>query len=453
MSRDDSQDPLDEAIMGRMAFKPNAPKAVTGAVILGVVAMLAAVGGFGTWAATVPLDSAVVAHGTVSVAGKRKQVQHLEGGIVQAFAVKDGDYVREGDVLVELDPVTPRTRLAIASTGYFNNLAAEMRLIAERDGLEQIRWLPEIMEALPGNADLAAMMRSQTELFNSRRNEFLGQSRILESRISRLKEQISGFEAERFASHRQLGIVREELETLTALYERRYTTRVRLLAMQREVFQLEGSIGRLDGQIASLAKEIGETELALAQIRDKQMTQVLDELKQVQSKILEYREQMNIMRDEAQRTVIRSPANGIVFGSKVHTIGGVLKPGDTILEIVPDDDRLIVEVRVRPQDIDHVHVGQATEVRITAFKQRTTPPLKGHVAFVSADTVSEPRSFETFYLAHVEVDAPELKNLQGQKRLQAGMTAEAIIKTGTRTAFAYLLQPLTESLNRAWREN
>ena len=162
---------------------------------------------------------------------------------------------------------------------------------------------------------------------------------------------------------------------------------------------------------------------------------------------------MNIVRSEAQRTVIRSPSSGIVFGSQIHTIGGVLKPGETILEIVPDNERLIVEVRVRPQDVDNVQVGQLTEVRITAFKQRTTAPLKGHVAFVSADTVSEPRTTETFYLVHVEVDAVELKNLQGEKRLQAGMPAEVVIKTGARTAFAYLLQPLTESVNRAWREN
>ena len=272
MSPENSQDPLDEAVMGKVPFGAKAPKATAGAVILGVIAMLAAAGGFGIWAATVPLESAVIAHGKVSVAGKRKQVQHLEGGIVKAFAAKDGDYVGEGDVLIELDPLKPQTRLTIASTGYFNNLAAETRLIAERDGLKQIQWPPELTESLSGNADLAVVMRGQTELFYSRRSDFLGQTRILESRIGRLKEQIRGSEAERLASNRQIGVAHEELQTLTELYERRLTTRVRVLAIQREVFQLEGSIGRLDGQIASLAKEIGETELTLAQIRDKHMT-------------------------------------------------------------------------------------------------------------------------------------------------------------------------------------
>ncbi len=429
------------------------PKAIGGAVLMGLAAILAAAGGFGVWAATVPLDSAVMAHGKVSVAGKRKLIQHLEGGIVKAIGVKDGDYVREGDPLIELDPLRPQTRLAMASTGYFNHLAMESRLSAERDGLDQIKWPNELIEAAPGSSDLRALMRGQTELFHSRRKELVSQSQILESRVSRLREQIGGLEAERHASERQLVLAGEELKTLEALYESKYTTRVRLLATKREVLQLEGSIGRLQGQIASLAKEIGETELTLAQMRDRHLTSVLDELQQHQGKVLDYREQINISKGEAERTVVTAPASGTVFGSQVHTVGGVLKPGETILEIVPDGERLIVEVRIRPQDVNNVHVGLPTEVRISAFKQRTTPPLKGTVAFVSADTISEPRSLESFYLAHVEIDPAELKHLDAGKRLQAGMPAEAVIKTGARTAFAYLVQPLTESLNRAWREN
>jgi HlyD family type I secretion membrane fusion protein len=446
-------DPLIDDGAEKSAIGTHPPKSMAGAMLLGLAAILTAAGGFGIWASTVPLDSAVIAHGKVSVAGKRKQIQHLEGGIVKAFAVKDGDHVNEGDMLVELDSLRPQTRLTIASTGYFHNLAAETRLIAERDAAPKIVWPEELTVAMTGNADLTALVKGQTELFNSRRNEINGQSRILESRIGRLREQINGFQAERLAADRQLGVAREELKTLTSLYERKFTTRMRLLATQREVYQLEGNIGRLDGQIASLAKEIGETDLTLAQMRDKHMTQVLDELKLHQSKVLEFREQMNIVRGEAQRTVIRAPVSGLVFNSQVHTIGGVLRPGDTILEIVPDNDRLIIEVRIRPQDVDNVHVGQPTEIRISAFKQRTTASLQGRVAFVAADTVSEPRSLENYYLAHVEVDAAELSALPGDKRLQAGMPAEAVIKTGARTAFAYLLQPLTESVNRAWREN
>lgn len=452
MAQESQNDPFDDDAFGNQPSGSRPPKAMTGAVLLGLSAMLVAAAGFGVWAAVVPLDSAVIAQGKVSVEGKRKQIQHLEGGIVKAFAVKDGDHVRKGDVLVELDSLRSITRLSIASTGYFSNLAAETRLIAERDGLKKINWPAELSMAMVGNADLTALINGQTELFNSRRSELLRQSQILQSRSGRLTEQINGLKAERGASGRQMGVAREELHTLTDLYNRKLTTRVRLLATQREVFQLEGNIGRLDGQIASLAKEVGEIELTLAQMRDKHMTQVLDELKHHQNKVLEYREQMNIMRGEAERTVIKSPASGIVFNSQVHTIGGVIRPGDTLLEIVPDANRLIVELRIRPQDIDNVHVGQPTRVRFTAFKQRTSTPLDGRVAFVSADTVSEPRSAEPFYLAHVEVDASELNDLSGATRLQAGMPAEAVIKTGARTAFAYLLQPLTDSVNRAWRE-
>lgn len=452
MSQRSQHDPFDDEDAGGQGLKPHPPRAMAGAVLLGIAAIFVAAGGFGLWAATVPLDSAIIAQGKVSVAGKRKQIQHLEGGIVKAFAIKDGDEVREGDVLVELDPLRPKTRLAMASTSYLANLAAETRLTAERDGLDQFSWPAELVEAAPGNADIEALIRSQLELFQSRRSELLGQSRILESRIARLKDQIRGLEAERLAASRQLTVAREEHQTLKSLYDRKMTTRTRVLAMQREVFQVEGNIGRLEGQIAGLSKEITETELSLIQLRDRQKTQILDELKQHQARVVEYREQMQIVRGEAQRTVIRAPVSGTVFSSQVHTIGGVLKPGDTILEIVPAEDPLIVEVRVRPQDVDNVHVGQPTTVRVTAFKQRTHIPLEGRVAFVSADTVSDPRSQEAYYLAHIAVDPAKLKPHDDHNKLQAGMPAEAVIKTGARTAFAYLLQPLSDSLNRAWRE-
>lgn len=430
-----------------------APKSSRSAVLLGLAAVITAVFGFGIWSMTAMLDSAVIAQGKLIVAGKRKQVQHLEGGIVKSIAVRDGDHVREGDVLVELDPLKSHTRFVVSRTGYFNHLAAEARLVAERDSLKDVQWPAELTEAMAANPEVTSMAKAQDKIFAARGQERLGQTRILESRIERLQEQIKGFEAERHASQMQLDVARDELKTLEDLYERKHTTRMRLLVTKREVFQLEGNIGRLDGQIASLAKEIGETNLNLAQIQKKHMTDVLDELKQHQAKVLDFREQFNVTKGEAERTIIRAPSSGIVFGSQVHTVGGVIRGGDSLLEIVPDNDRLVVEVKVRPQDVDNVHIGQATEVRITAFKQRTTPSLKGKVAFLSADTVSEPKSYETYYLANIEVQASELLQFADTQRLQAGMTAEVVIKTGERTAMAYLLQPLTESVNRAWREN
>jgi HlyD family type I secretion membrane fusion protein len=430
-----------------------APQSSRSAVLLGLVAVITAVFVFGIWSMTAMLDSAVIAQGKLIVAGKRKQVQHLEGGIVKSIAVRDGDYVREGDILVERDPLKSHTRFVVSRTGYFNHLAAEARLVAERDNLDDFKWPGELIEAMSANPEVLSMAKAQERIIAARGQERLGQSRILESRIERLQEQIKGFEAERHASHMQLNVARDELKTLEDLYERKHTTRMRLLVTKREVFQLEGNIGRLDGLIASLAKEIGETHLNLAQIQKKHMTDVLDELKQHQAKVLDFREQFNVTKGEADRTIIRAPSSGTVFGSQVHTIGGVIRSGDSLLEIVPDNDRLVVEVKVRHHDVDNVHIGQPTEVRITAFKQRTTPALKGKVTSIPADTVSENKRYETYYMANIEVETSELLQFDATQRLQAGMTAEVVIKTGERTAMAYLLQPLTESVNRAWREN
>ena len=429
-----------------------APLAIRSPGLLGMYAVIAAVVGFGFWAATMPLDSGVVAQGKVTVAGKRQEVQHLDGGIIHRFAVKDGDRVNKGDVLIEFDTLRPATRLAVTSIGYFTALAAEARLIAERDDLGDLRTTPELEAEAGRDAEVRVLIEGQQLLFESRLNEVQGQTRILQTRMDRLREQIRGYELELTAAEQQLGIAQEEQKTIQALYEQHYTTRTRVLNIKREVFALKGNIGRLTAQIAGANKEIGETELNLEQIKKKKATDVLAELRETQSKVLDLREQLAASRGELERTVLRSPTSGIVFGSKIHTVGGVVRGGETLLEIVPDHDQLVVEVRLRPQDVDDVHVTQPTEIRLTAFNQRATPTLQGKVAFVSADTFIEQRSPEPYYLASIEVSSEELRHL-GQRRLQPGMPAEALIKTGQRTAMAYLLRPLSDSFNRAWREH
>src|SRR5262245_46606864 len=254
------------------------PLAMRSPGLLGVFAVTAAVVGFGFWAATVPLDSGVVAQGKVTVAGKRREVQHLDGGIVHRFAVKDGDRVNEGDVLVEFDTLRPATRLAVTRIGYFTALAAEARLLAERDNLRIFRSTPELDAEAAHDPEVQALVESQRLLFDSRVNELRGQTQILETRMDRLREQIKGFEAERLAAEQQLGMAQEEQKTIQALYEQQYTTRTRVLNIKREVFELKGNIGRLTAQIAGADKEIGETALNLEQIKKKHATDVLAEL-------------------------------------------------------------------------------------------------------------------------------------------------------------------------------
>lgn len=423
--------------------------------LLGTFMLATAFGGFGLWAATAPLDSAVVASGKITVAGKRKVVQHLEGGVIRKLAVRDGDHVQDGDVLIEFDPTRGQTRLAIARTGYLSALAAEARLVAERDGKSTVDFPSELTSDTPPDAEAAEaaeVVRSQLQIFSTRKQEFEGQSSILNSRISRLTEEIRGYSAEKAAAERQAAMAREELTVLEDLFRRKHTTRNRVLAGQREVYQLEGQMGRLSAQIAAAEKEIGETRLNIVQTQNKFMAEVAAELKTTQSRVLELREQYFASQRELERTVLRAPASGTIFGSQVHTIGGVARPGETLLEIVPDHDELVVEVRLRVQDIDNVAVGQTTEVRFSGLKQRTAPAAQGLLSFVSADAFSDPREMHPYFLAYIQVKREQLEQLQSF-RLQPGMPCEALIKTGERTAWTYLTQPLVESFRRAWRED
>ncbi len=444
--RPDRPDLADELPPVRM------PTSNRGWTAFGLFLLLVTLGGVGVWASTVSLDSAVVAHGKVAVASKRKVVQHLEGGIIQKIAVRDGDTVHAGDVLIEFDPTRAKTRLAIVRSGYMASLAAEARLTAERDGQSAIQFPDELMAEAADDSEINGMVQSQRQIFETRKQEFTGQADILKSRIDRLHEGIVGFQAERVAAEQQIAMAKEELLTLEELFRRQHTTRTRILAARREVYQLEGTLGRLASGIAAARKEIGETELNIAQTRNKLMTEVASELKATQAKILEQKEQYLASLSEIDRLVLRAQSRGTVFGSQIHTVGGVARAGDTLLEIVPDDDELVIEVRLRPQDVDVVSVGQKTEIRFSAFNQRIVPTVEGRLSFVSADTFSDPReSAHPYYLANVEVKIADLQRL-GIPRLQPGMPCDVMIKTGQRTPLDYLTRPLIESFRRAWRE-
>lgn len=426
-------------------------KEMKGPVVLGFSAIFLAVGGLGIWAAAAPIASAAFAAGKLTVETKRKQIQHLEGGIVQRIAVKNGDRVNEGDMLIELDVTRSKARFATARLAYFAAAAAVARLMAEQDSLSDLAIPSEILTEGKTDEEVADFISSQRQIFSSRRVEYRNQNEILDQRIKRLGDEIKGLEAEKAAAEQQLALAEEESAALEALYRRNLTTRQRVLAIRREAVQLKGRIGRLTAQIAAAQKEVSETELNRAQLEQRRNTEILGQLKDVQAKVLELRQQFRTYGNELERTTIRAPVSGTVVGLQVHTIGAVVRSGETLLEIVPERDQLVVEVRVRPTDISSVGIGQATEVRFSAFKARTTPVLKGQVETVSADVLNDPHSLEPYYLAEIAVDKSELERL-GNVKLQPGMPAEVMILTGRRTALEYLVKPLAESINRAWRE-
>ena len=419
-------------------------------VVAGLLAIVVTFGGIGGWGATVPLASAIIATGQVTVDTNRKQVQHLEGGIVDDLDVRDGDYVKAGAVLIRLDDTRARASLSIAASAYREELAKEARYIAERDQADTIAW-PNLIQDQADDPAVAGLIKSQQAIFASRRETLRGEVEILQERIQQLEQEIEGLTSQKSASRQQINLIKEELNSLFKLLDKGQTTRPRILALQREAARLEGENGEFTANIAKARKGIGETKLEIIQKRKAFRNEVVATLREVQAKIHDLRERHIAAKDVLQRIDIRAPVSGKIVGLTVHAEDAVIKGGETILELVPSGDRLLFEIKVQPQDIDNVAIGQQAEVRILAFKQRTTPTLKGAVSYVSADALTNPQDGATFYVARVRIAEAELQRLEGQD-LQPGMPAEVLIRTGERTALAYMMQPILDSMNRAWRE-
>ena len=419
-------------------------------MLLGLVAIAVTFGGIGVWSASVPISSAVVAVGKVAVASKRKEIQHLDGGIVKAIGVHDGDVVKEDETLFELDDVEARARYELARAAYFSSLSTQARLDAERDSADEVVFPAELLNEAAHSEAIKREIASQRNLFAARQSSLAGQIKVSLQKIAELKEEISGLISQHKSALDQSDLAGKELVVIEEMYSRNYVTRQRVHAIRREVAQLAGNLGQLNSAIAKSRKEIGEIELSIKQLTTKNQSEILADLKDVEQRIFDLKEKYLSAGAALARLKATAPVGGVVVNSRLHTIGGVIRPGDTVLEIVPGSDPLVVEARVRPLDVDEVAKGQSTEVRFSAFKQRTTPAVTGVVSQVAADAVADQRTGELYYSAIVSIPSAELARLG--HRLQPGMPAEILIKTGKRTALAYLAQPLLDSMHKALRE-
>lgn len=422
-----------------------------GPVLVGLFCLFVTFGGVGAWGVTAPIASAVLAPGQVTVQTKRKKVQHLEGGIVRDILVRDGARVAKGQIVARLEATRARASLAIVQGAYDAAIAVEARLLAERDGKGGIAFPHELMSRVR-DKPVHEIVAGQQRLFAARLRAREGQADILRQRVAQLGEEIVGLRAQQVAMDRQLALINEELTALNELFKRGHTTKRRILALRREQARLGGDRGKLIAQIARAKTSIGETKLEILQLRKTFRQEVVTELRELQTRIHDLKERRTAAAEVLRRIDIKAPVAGIVVSSAVHTIGAVLKAGDTLLEIVPSQDRLIVEARINPVDIDNVAVGQASRINLVAFKQRTTPTLDGAIVHVSADSLADERSGQPYYLAKIALGAGELEKLDGLK-LQPGMPAEVQIRTGERTAVRYLVQPILDSMRRAWRED
>lgn len=432
-----------------MTEQPQEPVGGTRTIRTGLAVVAIAFGGFGTWAATAPLNSAAVAHGEVKVETYRKTIQHREGGIVRAVLVADGDRVTAGQPLLQLDDTSIRARWTQLKNQYWDQLGNKARLTAERDGSDTI----DFAAAFAGEASprVDEIRHTQENLFHARRDLLAGQVAVLNKRIDSMRREADSVEAERQSKDRQLAIIREELGTVEQLVQRGLDRRPRLLQLRREAERLQGERDDHGASIARISQSIAGTELDIANIRSTHLQQVAADLDKAGNDIRDLEQQITAAEDALTRTIIRAPKDGVVVGLKVHTVGQVLQPGEDVMDVVPAHDGLIVEARVQPEDIDRVHVGVKADVRLHSFVRSLTPPVKGTVTQVSADLMRDPRNNnQAYYLARIALDPQGVGKLPGP--LTPGMQGDVLISTGERSALEYLLAPLSRAMAVAMRE-
>lgn len=402
------------------------------------------------WSSLAPLSSAVVAQGSVKVDSSRKKIQHPEGGVVKAILVKDGSTVKAGDVLVQLDETKAGAAYGVVKGGREVALAAQARLEAERDERASIVF-PKALTSQANEPQIAEILRSQESVFNARRASRIGEVGILERQIGSLRSEIAGLQSQQRSKQEQAASVKAELDGLASLASQGMVEKTKIRTIERDLTRLLGERDELASKVASANTAISEKELKKFQVKKAFHEEVVAELKKVQAENFELIERESATRYTLEQTELRAPVDGTVTDLKIHTAGGVIGPGEVVMEVVPSSDRLIVEGKVLPPDIDRVALGQDVGVKLHAFNARTTPELKGKLSYVSADAVLDPRTETSYFIVKVTVSADELKRL-GDQKVQPGMQTDVFIITGERTFLGYLFQPLADSFNQAWRE-
>jgi HlyD family secretion protein len=413
-----------------------------------VFAILAA--GVGGWAGTTELSGALIAPGTIVVDSNVKKVQHPTGGVVGELRVREGDRVKAGDIVARLDQTVTRANLAIITKGLDELSARKARLASERDGSDEIMF-PDYLENRKNEPEVAQIMEGERKLFELRRTARSGQRAQLRQQSGQLLEEIVGLTAQQQAKAREIVLINRELEGVRELFKKNLVQINRLTELEREATRLDGEQAALVAAVAQAKGKVAEIELKIIQIDQDLSSEVAKEMREIDAKIGEFGERKVAAEDQLQRVDIRSPQDGTVFQLAVHTIGGVVAPGEPMMLIVPDADSLMVEAKVDPQDIEQLQLKQKTVLRFSAFNRATTPEINGQVSRISADISSDQRTGQSFYTIRISIDPDELSRL-GDRKLVPGMPVECFIQTGERTVISYLLKPLRDQLRRTFRE-
>jgi len=426
-----------------------APISARGTILVGLAVVATTFFGAGVWASTAPLASAVNAPGTVFVAGKRRTVQHLEGGIIKELHVREGQEVDAGELLITLDPTQANATIMRLRNQLDTQLALEARLNAERNGDETLVFPDELLDRAD-DPKVSQILTGQRQELDERRKTLVGTVELLQQKILQLDRIIDGLKSQRVSKEDQVAFIQEELGALQILLKKGLTNKSRVLELQRAGAQLSGDIGDIVAQIGRSEQQISEAEMQIIQTRQQFREEVVAQLRETESKSADLRQQLLVATDIIGRQEIRAPQSGTIQTLAVTTIGGVISPGEVLMEIAPEDGNFLVEAQVSPLDIDNVSVGQEAEVRFSALDLRTTPVVMGKVISRSGDRIEMPNR-SPFFRVQVETPPEEMKKLDSRK-LQAGMPAEVLIQTGERTLMNYLVKPLTDQLSRGMNE-
>jgi HlyD family type I secretion membrane fusion protein len=404
----------------------------------------------GVWLVLAPLSGAVIAPAFVKVDMNRKVVQHQEGGIVKQILVRDGERVRQGQILVVIDDVRLDATLDLLRTQHDGERAKAARLEAERAFLPAVGF-PAELAARAKEPKVAELVARETALFRARREALESQIAVLKKQIRQTEEEAKALAGQIAAEERALASQKEELALNQKLSQQGFVQKTRLMSLERAVAEYEARLEERRAELAKTRQRASELELRVLAQRNSYVQNATDELKDASTRIFDLEERLRPSRDASERQRIAAPIGGVVVGQRVFTPGAVVAPREVLMEIVPEDQALIVEARIRPEDINHVRVGSAAEVRLTAYQQRTTPLVAGSVNYVSADRMTDSQTGTPYYVVNVDVQPGALEQA-GNLKMQAGMPAEVYIRTDSRTAFDYLLAPVTAYLRRGMRE-
>ncbi len=422
-------------------------------VTLGMIGLVIFFGGFVAWAVITQISGAIIASGRIEVDQNRQIVQHPNGGVVSVIHVEEGDVVTAGEVLIELDNTQLVSQLSIVEGQLYELMARRGRLEAERDGSDTVKFEEELLEGAKSNPDVAELVNGQSNLFMARRESTEREKEQLAQRRIQIANQIEGIESQERSLEEQSDLIGQELESQQSLLDRGLAAAGTVLALRRQTASLGGQLGELAASKAQAQERITEIEIQTLSLTTQRREEAITTLRDLRYRELEFVEQRASLITEIERQLIRAPVSGIIYGLRVQTLRSVIRGADPVLYLVPQDRPLVIAARVDPIHIDQIVTGQDVNLRFSALDQRTTPELEGKVTLVSADAFEDEQVGISYYRAEIILNPGEIEKLNAGQILIPGMPVEAFIRTAERSPLAYLIQPLADYFNRAFRES